>query len=78
MKLAKKSAAYISTERLLVAIRDHKSIETTGLDNDAVARLINYCERKTVAAAVKEIRDLSECGLREALDLYNKYIRPMK
>lgn len=71
----KKSPAYIATEKLLIAIRDHKPIVGAAVlkDQRAVTRLIGYCGNNTIVPAVKEVRALAECGLREAVDLYKRY-----
>lgn len=73
--MKKKRAAFIATEKLLIAIRDHKPINSNGLDERAVARLVGYCERDMMVPAVKEVRALAECGLKDALDLYKKYFK---
>lgn len=70
----KRSSAFIATEKLLIAIRDNKPINTYDFDPPTVARLISYCEKDMRLPAIKEIRVLAGCGLKDALDLYMKYM----
>lgn len=78
--MTKKSAAFIATEKLLIAIRNGKNIPVASNQDDvrAVARLIGYCEKRVRVGAVKEVRAMAQCGLKEALDLYDKYFRGMR
>jgi ribosomal protein L7/L12 len=68
-----RSAEYNLVENILSATSVSKTPFSGSLDERAVSRLIKACKDRQKVAAIKEVRALACCGLREAKDLYEKY-----
>lgn len=72
-----RSENYVETVKCLVSMRDGNRIETDTLrptTGRAIVRMVAAHKARQKVAVIKEIRALAECGLREAVDLYNKYL----